>query len=431
MEIYFYAIVGCLIIAVIVFLIRQKKKVSNAQDKDACDKLSIKNETVIGEPFSRELSIKFENLPALTEEENSRLVEIKDSNLLARIDGAIPGTFQAVANTGAVCQAGEALKEVGTLYKAVLKGGGQLVKSREIEGAVRGFVRNADGIVEQANLVAIDVQTPVQNLANLNIANAAMGAASMVVGQYYMTQINDQLNDISDGLDRIADFQNTEYKSKVYALVAEVQKTSSFQLEIMENGDLRGRELVHLKNLEHECAELLGQANLTIQKFATRKGIEYDKYERLVGEIQSWCQYQQILLEVMYKIADLTYVLNLGALSRENCYAVFMPYEKQAISTQEKLTAWHNETCNHLKIDVDAAWRERQGFGRIIMALPAMFNDDLHYKELPKRTITMIRKQTANNGKSLASDDDLFQKDVQLIAKDGKLYYLPTPSEEF
>lgn len=108
-----------------------------------------------------------------------------------------------------------------------------------------------------ANLVPVD-GIPGKGLATMNVANAAMGVASMVVGQYYMTQINDQLEGIFDGISKIADFQDNEYKSKVFALVAEVQKISTFQLETMENDELRNRELTHLKNLEHECAQLLG-----------------------------------------------------------------------------------------------------------------------------------------------------------------------------
>lgn len=138
------------------------------------------------------------------------------------------------------------------------------------------------------------------------------------------------MEDISSGIEKIADFQQNEFKSKVYALVAEVQKSSTFQVETIENNELRNRELQHLKTLEHECAQLLGQVNLSLQDIAGNSGVDYDKYEKLIGEAELWLQYQQILLEVMYKISDLTYVLNLGAISRENSYALYLPYAKQS-----------------------------------------------------------------------------------------------------
>ena len=140
-------------------------------------------------------------------------------------------------------------------------------------------------------------------------------------------------------------------------------------------------------------------------------------------------QYQQTLLGVMRQIADLSYALNLGAISRENSFALLAPYAKQATAAQGNLIAWHEENCKRLKIDVDAAWRKRQGIDKIFMAVPALFNDDLHYKALPKNTVRLIREQTSGHPPVGISNDDHFYEDVQLIAKDGKLYYLPIKSE--
>lgn len=300
-----------------------------------------------------------------------------------------------------------------------------------MEGAVRGSYREvANSIKGQANWVAVD-NGAANKLAALNVTNVAMSVASMVVGQYYMSQINDQLEGISDGISRIADFQDNEYKSKVYALVAEVQKCSTFQLETMENNELRNRELAHLKNLEHECAQLLGQANLAIQGFTKNKGVDYSKYEQMVSEVNTWYQYQQILLEVMYKISDLTYALNLGAISHENSYAMYLPYAKQADDALKQLASWHEDNGLKLEIDLESSRRRRQGIGGFFMNIPALFDDDLHYKAIPKSTVKMINKQSGENQiHTPLNDNDLFQEDVRLVAKEGKLYYLPEKRTE-
>ena len=54
------------------------------------------------QPENYEMTIKFDDLPALTEKEENSLVEVKDKSLLARIDNVVPGTLQTVANTGTV-----------------------------------------------------------------------------------------------------------------------------------------------------------------------------------------------------------------------------------------------------------------------------------------------------------------------------------------
>lgn len=81
--------------------------------------------------------------------------------------------------------------------------------------------------------MAVEAQKGTAVVANT--VAAAMGVASMVVGQYYMTQINTELGEISDGISQIKDFQDNEYRSRVFSLMAHVKKIADFQTEILEN----------------------------------------------------------------------------------------------------------------------------------------------------------------------------------------------------
>lgn len=145
-----------------------------------------------------------------------------------------------------------------------------------------------------------------------------------------------------------------------------------------------------------------------------------------IGEAESWFQYQQILLEVMYKISDLTYALNLGAISRENSYALYLPYAKQSEGTLAKLNEWHDEHVKRLEINVEESRRKRQGVEGFFMGALGLFNDDFNYKKMSQSTIARIEHQAENTStiKGVESED-LYQEDVRLIAKDGKLFYLP------
>ena len=426
MEPVLLAIICILVIAGIAIFVLIRNRNAHIIDEIGENALSIKRKNALESSMKHDLAITFDDLPALTEQEESQLVEVKDSQLLARIDNAIPGTLQAVANTGAVNAYQEAAKSAGQLYQAIIPKGAVLDKSRAMEGAVRGSYRDvANSIKGNANWVAVDGKA-ANNLAAVGVANAAMNVASMVVGQYYMSQINDQLADINAGIEKVAEFQQTEFKSKVYALVAEVQKSSTFQVETIENDELRNLELSHLKSLEHECAQLLGQANLSLQDISGKKGLDYDAYEKKIGEAENWFQYQQILLEVMYKISDLSYALNLGAISRENSYALYLPYAKQSEGTLAKLNEWHDEHVKRLEINVEESRRKRQGVEGFFMGALGLFNDDFNYKKMSQSTIARIEHQ-AENASTVKGieDDDLYQEDVRLIAKDGKLFYLP------
>ena len=102
----------------------------------------------------------------------------------------------------------------------------------------------------------------------------------MIVGQYYMTQINAELGEISDGISKISDFQNNEYRSRVFSLVTHVKKITDFQVEILENQELRFSKISQIDSLEEECTRLLGQANLALAGYTKKTNLDYDAYER-------------------------------------------------------------------------------------------------------------------------------------------------------
>lgn len=415
-------IIVLLAVTALVFFMLKRRKINTGNSS-----LSQNNKAaLLNDQIQYEMRLKFEDLSSLTEQEESRLVEIKDKTLIDRIDNAIPGTLQILINNGAVKVSQEAIKKYGPLAHVKIPKGGVLYESNEVSKALRpiGHFKDSSNIDFQANLLPAD--STVKSMTSIASLNSIMAIASMVVGQYYMTQINNQLDSISTGIEKIADFQQNEIKSKVYALVAEVQKTSTFQVEIIENDDLCNRELSHLKSLEHECAQLLGQANLSIQGISDKKNVDYKEYESLIADAEIWFQYQQILIDVMYKIADLTYVMNLGAVSRENSYALYQPYATQSEGTLEKLKAWHSDNVERLKIDVTKNRRKRQGVEGFFMGALGLINDDFNYRKISQGTVNLLENQIEGGVKLKPSDiSDLFHEDVRLIAKEGRLYYLP------
>lgn len=421
-----WIVLGLVVVAVVWAYVLRKKK-SNADNPSENQGLvpAAQTKQLIREETQKPL-VEFSNLSALSPDEESCLIEIRDPKLLERIDQAIPGTLQAVANTGAVHAYHQAVESAGQLYQAIIPQGAKLTHSLDMDGAVRGFYHGADGIKGHANFVAVD-GNPANGLATMSAVNAVMGVASMVVGQYYMTQINGKLDEINDEISRIANFQDNEFKSKVYALTAAIQKCSTFQLEIMDNDELRNRELIRLDNLEHECTELLGQANLMLNEYSQRNNLKYGDYEKSVYDANSWFQYQQILLELLGKIEDLIFTLNKGAVSKENCFSRYALYSRMSEESLDKLFDWHYDTLKRLGVDTFAFRRKRQGVNGFLMKIPAVFNDNLHYKGISERTAKMINLQICGSTEQeLNARSDLFQNDVRLIAKDGSLYYLPT-----
>lgn len=421
-----YAIIGIIIVVVLVTsMVISKKSKKNASDvvNEGVRHIEEKTEVqlVPSENELQELVIQMEILPAATIPDENKLVEISDSRVLTHVNNLIPGLAQVGNVVNNAVQAAQGNGEV--LYRAIIPVGAKLTDSKAMGGAVRGIYHGADGIRGHANLVAVEAQKGTAVVANT--AAAAMGVASMVVGQYYMTQINAELGEISDGISKIADFQDNEYRSRVFSLVAHVKKIADFQIEILENTELRLSKISQLDSLEEECTQLLGQANLALVGYTDKNNLDYDAYEKELTEVQNWYMYQKSLLDMINKISELRYTLHLGAVSREHCVALLPTYTNQVAETQKRLTGWHQTTTERLGIDISEVRRKRAGFDGVIHFLPGLFNDNLKFRTIEKDTARMIEKQSASNIHEYDTSD-LYAEDVQLIFKDGKIYYLPT-----
>jgi hypothetical protein len=367
--------------------------------------------------------VQVEMLSPETFLDESKLVQITDENVLIHVNKLIP-EFAKVGNTATTALKANQVKDE-VLYKALIPLGEKLTPSREINNAFRGFYHGSDGIRGHANFVRFDSKQATTALVSNSVATA-MGVASMVVGQYYMTQINAELKEISEDITKISNFQDNEYRSRVLSVIAHAKRIADFQVEILENNELRQRYLIHLDNLEEETTKLLGQANLTIAGYTKKKDLAYSVYEKELFEIQNWYMYQKSLLNVLRKISDLKYTLNFGKVSREQCTAHILTYEKQVDETQKMLAAWHKDTMKRLGIEIDESKRKREGLDGVVHYIPSLFNEEFKYRLIPPGTAEIIIEQSGDNeGIHHYDTSTLYSKDVQLISKGGKIYFFP------
>lgn len=407
------------VLVVIILVLKNYKSDKRLEKVKGTEEKALQVTTLDSE--RQDIVIQMEMLPIEFIQDEKRLVEISDSRVLAHINNLVP-EFAQVGNV--VNNAVQAVQDNGeVLYRAIIPVGAKLTDSKAMEGAVRGIYHGADGIRGHANLVAVEMQKGTSIVGN-TIA-AAMGVASMVVGQYYMTQINTELGEISDGISKISDFQDNEYRSRVFSLVTHVKKISDFQIEILENDELRFSKISQLDSLEEECTQLLGQANLTLAGYTKKTDCDYFTYEKVLLEIQNWYMYQRSLLDILYRISELRYALHLGAISREQCIALLSTYSNQVSETRSRLASWHQTNIERLKINMSEMRRKRVGFDRVIHSIPGVFNDSFNFKTIEKSTVDMIELQSSNSENVLEYDtSELYEDDVQLIYKNGKMYYL-------
>ncbi len=259
-----------------VFKRKKKKKISNEVIQ------SIEESSTIENIQKDDFFLLLERLPENGNLDETGLVEITNSHILGKIESFI---FSAGSTGLSIKNAVNSVKGKNeTLYKIALQKGGQLANSTKTTGAKKAFTIKNNRIQENADLIPV-FQTIDTGAIITNVGAAAMNVASMVVGQYYMSQIDARLNSISNGLSKIIDFLDIQYKSQVASLTESVYAISKFKISSLENEELRNRELDNLQSLRNKCQELLNQAETTLETLIDKNCSSYNDYEKTVKEI--------------------------------------------------------------------------------------------------------------------------------------------------
>lgn len=422
-------ILTIIIIALIVVLVIYSRRKANFNCKDVLDTVNfdpITSEALGVERIQESgITIPLELLPATTEIDEKRLFEITDRTVIARISATIP----AAAETAAKTITNKALKNV-ELYKAIIPSGATLSESKEIEGAVRGFYRGAKDIKGQANFVKID-PTKISKATTIahGVANV-INVGSLVVGQYYMAEINSNLETMNKNINKVSDFQDREFKSRILSLISRVGEISQFSSEIIEIDEQRNIKLITLENLKGNDTELLGQVNLTISDILQKSpDPNYTEYQKNVDDFNVLVEYQNVLVTVLEEISKLTYLLGKGGISTDMSYSLFNKFLEQSVQTRNLLEQWHDRQVKSLCIDLDKKRMSKTGFEGFFSAIPGFVDDKWKYKELKKGLVQKINTQTKPKPKVLNKLKEVYDEDVQIIIKDGKYYFLHEASD--
>ncbi len=404
-------------------IFKRKKK-----QEDKIEFVSVVEETepTVVECQETGLAVLLEQLPTTYGLDENSLVEITDSRILAKIDSLVP----SASATG--ISVGKAIKSLNgqqgeTLYRVVLQKGGELVDSNNIRGAKRAFTMVGNHISEHADLIAVD-EVVDKGAVVANAGAAVMGVVSMVVGQYYIHQVDSQLGLISDHISRIVDFLDIQYKSQVASLMESIYNISKFQISSIENEELRCRELDNIQLLRCKCQELLNQAETTLETLISRNCSTYVDYEKTVKDIGKWSQYQTILVKLLYQINMLDFTLHMGIKSKEQCFGSFTLHTSKIEFIHTRLVGWHKTQCEALQIDLAESRRKHTGILALLEKPISWINDDWNYQEIGDQMVKLINGQTADITTISYTADNLFNEDVQIIAKDGKYFYLPKHS---
>jgi len=359
------------------------------------------------------IPISIERVTSLGLINENHFSEITNSTVVARITQTIPTIAEKAAKT----ITNTALKKAD-LYRVIIPNGETLVQSKSMTGAFRGFFRGVKGTKGHANLIKVD---PSKITKASTVANV-MNVGSLIVGQYYMGEINAKLETMNKNINKISDFQEREFKSRIMSLIALVGEISHFNVEIMENDELRTIKLTVLENMKADGSELLGQVNETIIGITQKNPTpDYKAYQSTVEDFYTLVEYQNVLITVFEEISKLSYLLGKGNISRDMCYFLYSKYWDLSIQARNVLESWHNKQVVALKIDLNMNRMERDGMVGFIAQVPAL--NKWKYKDLKQGIANKITHQSQVMPAAAIKQKAIYDNDVPIVIKNGKYYY--------
>lgn len=260
----------------------------------------------------------------------------------------------------------------------------------------------------------------VKNAGKNALVNAGFSTASMIVGQYYMNEINNKLDELKEEINEISGYLDSEYKSRISYIVSKIKEITENKIEILSNDFSCNKRYDDILELENDCSKLLGQANEMIKNNVKRDDLDYSKYEKKLKEAYKWFCRQQILQTLLLEIGDLRYVLAKGNETSKLSHTQYNNYLLQSNCTNEELEEWHNSISQRLGIDISQSRRNGKFFKARKYTI-GKINEDWSYNKLDEEVVKLIENQT--NAKKLEPYINNKQDEIIKIQKYNGEYY--------
>ncbi len=361
------------------------------------------------------MAITFNRLPDHYCADFAKMTAITDQRIIARITDTIPQLAQAGLQAKVAARYGGK-----ALYEAILPAGADL--KPHLKAGKDMFY--GSGKAANGKSIMPDFYKTGTLSGAAQVTAAAMNIASVVVGQYYMSQIDGELKAIKGTMQKLVDFQMDEYRSTIQALLNQVNKITGHQTEVLLNNELRSRTLITLDQCERECDRLLGQAQQALQRLSQTKPADYSQYEEKTKEAYEWYAYQQILLNLQYQICTLAYTLMFGTVPQDFCFETYSTEMKNTQMVCSALCDWHEKQISSHGIDMDELTRKRKGVDALLHAIPSLIDHKLVQRPIAKETAGMVQIQMNTPENRLAAFESRFEKDAHILYDGENLFYL-------
>ncbi|MBU7478927.1 hypothetical protein [Lactiplantibacillus pentosus] len=338
--------------------------------------------------------------------------------LLSTISQTLPATFSVTS-----ALASEVAEKAGSgAYQVIMQSGQSLMHSKNGENLYRGTTQAAGhrGIAGSADLKPIN-STASELAAKTGAVAGVMAVASMVVGQYYMTEINDKLESISESIDDIKNFQKTELLAQISTVVRESRQLSVYNDEIMESASERQLARHRASDFEEKSGELLDQINSLIRLELVPSG-KFSEYERHTRGLVPLLSSQQVLVATLRELSRLTVVLSRSEVSPERAGATYKELVASSEKVRDNVVEWHSKETDVWHVNLARESRAKTGIKKVVSQPLTLVNPELAYQHVPSEFIKQVQTQSSMRQPELPEMTG-YQVPVDLLIQNNQVYY--------
>lgn len=250
--------------------------------------------------------IPLEEVSEITGIENEKLIEVTDKDVIEKFSNTIPDLSSLIKKS-------IASKDVATkIFSVFIPKKDTLASTRNVMGTTEGFVRGKNGVLSYKSGIDISAANFVKVSSATNLATLGV----QLIMEVQMNEIKSSLTSIEETVNKISEFQEREFTSRIKTLSSDVLEISKYSDEIMQDDEARSRKMESLDELKNESKQLLNQVNLNIKGVINENTEKYENYQNKTNEISQEQNVQNILINVLNEISKLTYFLGQGKTSR-------------------------------------------------------------------------------------------------------------------
>ena len=248
------------------------------------------------------------------------------------------------------------------LYKVIIPKGAQLAKSAKTTGAFRGIVLNSAGkISNQAELVktgAMGVASGPLMLANL--ANAAQM-------QQEFKKLNVKIDKMNKTVDDVKSYLDNTQKGKITSMVKQISDTKNHLGEILNSENLRKNTLHKLEDWQSDTSDLLDKLALDIEGITNKKYFkDVNEYQECVEKLENCVFSQEMLLETINQLSELSYVLYQEEKSEDFCFSGYNRNIEKRNQLSKEIYLWHIQVVDQLGIDTLSGKVDKFGVDKLL-----------------------------------------------------------------